>query len=145
MKIIAHRGNINGRNPERENSPDYILEALALGFDVEVDVWFVEGKFYLGHDEPVFKTDTDFLRNPKLWCHAKNTDALHELLKANTNCFWHENDSFTLTSRGTPWCFPGKWISGGVTVVFSNPSEVNVPDFIGGVCVDNPLAWVELI
>jgi len=28
MKLIAHRGNINGPNPEKENHPDYINTAI---------------------------------------------------------------------------------------------------------------------
>jgi hypothetical protein len=52
MILISHRGNLNGPNPERENHPDYIWEALRAGFEVEIDVWWVEGKFKLGHDEP---------------------------------------------------------------------------------------------
>ena len=38
MIYIAHRGNIRGPNPERENSPDYIDEAIQSGYYVEVDV-----------------------------------------------------------------------------------------------------------
>jgi hypothetical protein len=52
MKLIAHRGNINGSNPEKENHPDYINEAIKLGHNVEIDVWFINNKFYLGHDDP---------------------------------------------------------------------------------------------
>ena len=26
--LISHRGNLNGKNKDRENSPDYIKEAL---------------------------------------------------------------------------------------------------------------------
>jgi hypothetical protein len=36
---IAHRGNTRGPNPEKENHPDYILQAIREGFDVEIDVW----------------------------------------------------------------------------------------------------------
>ena len=36
---IAHRGNVNGKNESRENSPDYIMEAISLGFYVEIDVY----------------------------------------------------------------------------------------------------------
>jgi hypothetical protein len=49
MKFISHRGNLSGRNPESENSPSYINMALKLGYDVEVDVWYIDGKWYLGH------------------------------------------------------------------------------------------------
>ena len=45
MKLISHRGNLEGPNPERENHPDYIYGALQAGYDVEIDVWWVEGKF----------------------------------------------------------------------------------------------------
>ena len=41
MKLIAHRGNTHGRNAERENSPTYIKEALATGYDAEIDVWYI--------------------------------------------------------------------------------------------------------
>jgi hypothetical protein len=40
MYLIAHRGNINGPNKEHENSPGYILNAIELGYDVEVDIWY---------------------------------------------------------------------------------------------------------
>ena len=48
--LLAHRGNINGKQPDRENSPSYILEAIDAGYSVEVDVWLSEGerKLYLG-------------------------------------------------------------------------------------------------
>ena len=53
MKLIAHRGNINGINPQRENTIDYIEEAIELGYDVEIDLNLHKGGFYLGHDKPV--------------------------------------------------------------------------------------------
>ena len=34
MHLIAHRGNISGPNPKRENTPEYIEEAIEKGFDV---------------------------------------------------------------------------------------------------------------
>ena len=42
MYLISHRGNVNGKNPDRENSPLYIKAALTLGYDVEVDVWYID-------------------------------------------------------------------------------------------------------
>jgi len=38
MKLISHRGNLFGPNPTNENNPDYILNAIELGYDVEIDV-----------------------------------------------------------------------------------------------------------
>ena len=41
MILISHRGNLDGVNPDRENSPTYIKEAISSGFDVEIDVhWY---------------------------------------------------------------------------------------------------------
>ena len=60
MKLIAHRGNTNGRNKLEENSPDYIKDAIKKGYDVEIDAWLMDG-IYLGHDNPEYETDIDFL------------------------------------------------------------------------------------
>lgn len=35
-----------------ENKPEYIKEALAKNFMVEVDVWKIADELYLGHDSP---------------------------------------------------------------------------------------------
>jgi hypothetical protein len=110
MKLISHRGNISGPNPERENQPEYIFEALKAGYDVEIDVWFENGKFMLGHDEPQYEFPFELLDNnyPKLWIHCKNMDALSTLnmLDQNgdkVNYFMHENDLGILTSKGYIW------------------------------------------
>ena len=76
MILISHRGNLNGKNKERENEPLYIIEATEKGYDVEIDVWWKEDRFYLGHDEPYYKVNINFLQNRKFWCHAKNIEAL---------------------------------------------------------------------
>ena len=75
MILISHRGNLNGPNRNRENEPLYIVEALEQGFDVEIDVWWKDNEFWLGHDEPQYKVKREFLQNRKLWCHSKNIDA----------------------------------------------------------------------
>ena len=49
MFFISHRGNVNGKNQEYENNPEYILEAIGLGFDVEVDIWLYKTKLYFSH------------------------------------------------------------------------------------------------
>ena len=108
MQVIAHRGNLTGPNPERENKLDYIAEALAEGVDVEVDVWFHEGKLYLGHDKPDTPISVGFLLDNRFWCHAKNIEALDVMLDHNVHCFFHDVDEVTLTSKGFVWTFPGK-------------------------------------
>jgi hypothetical protein len=74
MILISHRGNIDGKKPHFENSPSYIDEAIELGYDVEVDLWLVNDKFYLGHDEPQYEIDFKWIedRDDRLWVHCKN-------------------------------------------------------------------------
>ena len=52
MKLIAHRGLMNGPDKEKENTPKQIELALKEGFDAEIDLWWSNGRFWLGHDGP---------------------------------------------------------------------------------------------
>ena len=111
MILISHRGNINGKIPSKENEPFYIKDAIHLGYDVEVDVWYSNNTFWLGHDNPEYQIGLYFLLEnaDKLWCHAKNIEAIVEMKKEKTiNCFWHQKDDITLTSKGYIWAYPGK-------------------------------------
>ena len=144
MKLISHRGNLSGPKPDLENSPQYIQEALTLGLDVEIDVWLVKEQLFLGHDEPQYEIDLDYLKNEKFWCHAKNPDALKLMLDNNIHCFWHDKDKFTLTSKGIPWCYPQNYIAGGVVVLqdlspFSCASVAysEMSESLYGVCSDH--------
>ena len=108
MILISHRGNINGKLPNKENAPYYINEALDLGYHVEVDVRWHNNCFYLGHDEPTYKVEIKYLQDYRLWCHAKDLESLVEMKKHNIHCFWHQGDDVTLTSNGYIWAYPGK-------------------------------------
>ena len=67
MKLISHRGNLEGENPLLENSPEYIDEAIESGFDVEVDVRCEDHQFYLGHDDPQYYVPMSWLVKRKDW------------------------------------------------------------------------------
>ena len=113
-KLISHRGNTNGPNQNLENSIEYIESAIIKGFDVEIDVMYIENKFYFGHDKPQYLVDRSYIDSikDKAWFHCKNFDALYEFSKMiDVRYFWHENDSFTLTSNDFIWTYPGKTIS----------------------------------
>ena len=135
MYFISHRGNIDGIIKDKENKPDYINEALASGFEVEVDVRFVDNKFFLGHDYNQFEIDEKFLLNKKLWCHAKTREALIALQKIKAHYFWHQNDDYTITSRGFIWTYPGKKLLPQSICVL--PENVNYETFdCLGICSD---------
>lgn len=112
MIYIAHRGNLNGPDPVNENKPEYLLMAIEKGFHVETDLWLINEGLYLGHDEPQYKITTEYLLTIKdmLFCHCKNIDALHFLIKnyPEIEYFYHNEDDCVLTSKNHIWNFPGK-------------------------------------
>ena len=104
MILISHRGNINGEKLLLENTPTYIDNALKRGYEVEIDVWYIDG-FYLGHDGPQYKIELDWLleRQDKLWIHCKNFNALTQLIKTNLKLFYHEKEDYTIISNKCIW------------------------------------------
>lgn len=147
MRLIAHRGNIDGPNPIKENSIDYIEEAIAKGFDVEVDLRHEDYYFYLGHDEPQYYVSMSWLVKYKdvLWIHCKNRESLEKVSSSpiEFNYFWHETDSYTLTSKNYIWTYPGKTYTSNSIIVM--PETIPKFDFSKlivyncfGVCTDYP-------
>jgi len=140
MIYIAHRGNLNGPNPEKENHPEYLMDAVSQGYDVEVDVWVIDGKLILGHDSPQYEVKREFILNDSFWHHAKNIQAFYMLNKMRPNylinCFFHDTDDAVLTSGGWLWTYPGKELTPDSIAVLPE----RVPDWeIGqayGICTD---------
>ena len=140
MKQIAHRGNFRGKNPERENTFAYLKEAIIAGFEVEVDVWLLDRKFYLGHDGPGEEVTIEALKfiQPHAWFHAKNHAALEELLVNRMHVFFHDRDEYTLTSRGFIWAYSGKFVGpNGIACMPEATEGFEVPANAAGVCSDN--------
>lgn len=113
MRFISHRGNLNGADVERENSPSYVEEALKSGFDVEVDMRFNLGSIYLGHDVPQYEISNQWLdrHHSNLWIHCKDADSLNYCMNMGYHCFFHNIDAYTITSRGFVWAYPGMQIA----------------------------------
>ena len=77
----------------------------------------------------------DFLLNSKIWCHSKNIEALDKLKKIDAHYFWHQNDKFTLTSKGYIWTFPGNKYSSNSVIVNLDENLVLESDCYG-ICSD---------
>jgi hypothetical protein len=139
MILISHRGNIDGINPKLENDPMYIKMALTMGYHVEIDVWYSNEQWYLGHDLPTFPIDESFLENDKLWCHSKNHYAMEKMLHNHLiHCFWHENDQLTLTSKRFVWTYMGKnQIANSIAVLPEKFPFREISPNVVGICSDN--------
>jgi hypothetical protein len=137
MILISHRGNIYGKNPHLENQPNYIDNAISLGYDVEIDMWWIDGKTYLGHDKPQYEVDDEWLteRIDKLWIHCKNVELLNWIRSTSLHWFWHEEDTLTLTSKGNMWVYPGKQPIYGSIGVLPEINNDNISKCLG-ICSD---------
>jgi len=140
MILISHRGNINGPNPEKENQKDYILNALNKGYDVEIDLWKIKSEYFLGHDEPQYQVEKNFLNliAYKTWFHCKNIEAMIEFKEYNS--FGHNTDDFILTGYNYVWAYPGKEKKGCICVM-PEWDERPIVDGVIGICSDYIERW----
>ena len=153
MKIIAHRGNIEGPDSNLENHPNQVDLAINYGFDCEIDLHYLEENFYLGHDTPTHLVSIKWLleRKNRLWIHCKNYSALNKFAedKNSFNYFWHQEDDFTLTSTNLIWTFPGqKFGQQSILVLPELYLDLNAIDKetmkkVYGVCTDYPLKFIN--
>ena len=142
MIIISHRGNTHGPNPLTENKPETIDYAIGLGFDCEIDVWYERDTFWLGHDKPETEVSIEFFRKhgSSLWIHCKNLYALIRL-KDEFNCFFHDKDVYTLTSKGYIWGNIGSLMTKNTIQVMTEKAYYQESL---GVCTDYPIRHVYL-
>ena len=149
MKIISHRAKFNGSFLS-ENSFEAINRTLDIGYEVEVDVWGdKEGCLALGHDQPEAKISETYLSNPRIWVHAKNQYALQVLYGTDINYFYHDKDSFTVTSKGFNWVHINSFsrINNAIYCAFTIEQLNKLKEriqFPMGVCTDLPLEASEI-
>jgi len=141
---IAHRGNVSAPNLDRENHPNYVVEAIEQGFDVEIDVWLIDDCWWLGHDAPEHSIAIGFFEkyHMHLWLHAKNKPAYDKLISehANFNTFSHTTEPSVMTSLGIEWVYPGYPLGENSICVLPEivPNSYNVSDLkkCKGICSD---------
>jgi hypothetical protein len=118
MRWILHRGNNNGPN-SIENNPTKLLSLIEKGYEIEIDLWCRDNKFYLGHDFPEYEITEDFIERNGLWIHCKDENTLEymNLNKKHLHYFYHTTEDYVLTSKGYIWCFVGKSALKGSVIV----------------------------
>jgi len=141
--IISHRGCLIGPDPLRENHPYWIESALLVVDMVEVDIWVVDNKLWLGHDRPIHSIQENFLSDigiqSIIW-HAKNPAALDFFIRSNADLhyFWHTYENYVFTSKGYVWTYCGNDIVAGeraVAVLPENDKQWDISS-AAAVCTD---------
>ena len=148
MKIIAHRANLNGPNPNTENHPEQIDKCITRGYDVEIDLRYYQSTntFWLGHDKSEHVITLEWLneRKQNLWIHCKDLESFNVMCSQvdDYNFFWHQEDDYTLTSKKYIWAYPGKPYTLNTVIVMP---EWNISDLSSlqdvecyGICTDYP-------
>jgi hypothetical protein len=155
MKLIAHRGNIDGPNSAYENSVDYLWFALTNGFDVEVDVWHVDDQIWLGHDSPTYKLGhsafMSLLSHRGVWWHAKDYNTLNYMLShgRQIKVFAHEGDRYGLVNGGYIWTADTSMqldqYNRTVWILPTLPPDFVVNECVYGLCTDDFTKILEVV
>jgi hypothetical protein len=74
MLYISYQGIYDGQNYEDANTPKQINKALGKGFSCLIYVWRVDGKLYVGTEQPVIEVTEKYIQGPRFWINAVNTD-----------------------------------------------------------------------
>lgn len=157
MKIIAHRGLLDGPSTIYENCILQIERAIE-NFDVEIDLRYEFERFYLGHDEGTYLIDFDRINNwserRTIYLHCKTIPTLQKVLtispKSNIIPFYHDKDDCILLLDGTIWVHPNSKESAHSNPHFSIfvlPNLTKAGKYIHsfGVCTDYPIKVKESI
>lgn len=146
MIIISNKGNIEGDlTPDTENSPEAIERAITkYGLDVKIDIWVDENlNVFLGEIYGIYPISVEFIinRHYNLWIQCRNLNALSLMSSLKyVNFFWHEEDTYAVTSKGHIWSYPGVE-SNSRTILVDN--EGNLPEhFPCGICTNFPLKLI---
>lgn len=141
--LISHRGNLDGVQEDRENTPSYIQTALREGFAVCCDVIAQHGAFLLPTRAGYHKLPYALLSNPQMWFLASDAITLDALCAVNAHAV-PASSPVALTSVHYLWCLPGADLTPRSIAVF--PEEVN-PAWLesgepAGVCSNEILRYL---
>lgn len=148
MKIIAHRANLHGSDPTKENLVSSIETCIRLNFDVEIDLWSINNNLFLGHNEPQHPVIESYLLDRKnfLWVHCKNKESLLHVIDSDLNFFFHDKDDFVLTSKKNIWAYPGKSTDKKTIQVMPEWNNFeNLDKNCYGICTDYPIKVKQMM
>jgi hypothetical protein len=113
--IISHRGNLDQSSKTLENTPEALALSVLNNIDIELDIWYENNKFYLGHDGPQYEFDPIYYNYGiiNVFYHCKTIKTYVELkkyflLSKQIDLFMHDTDMAAITKNGLIWTYPGK-------------------------------------
>jgi hypothetical protein len=127
MIYISYQGIYDGTNYEYANTPKQIGKAFGYGVSVMTDVWRVDGKLYLGTDQPLTEVTEKYLQGNRWWINARNTDMQNWLSTQSSKLYpnWFYFPSMPPPQYVT--ASNGKLITPG-TVPINNNSVIFLPE-----------------
>lgn len=153
MIYISHRGNVSGIDTSAENHPDQIEKVInEYDFYCEIDLWYINNVFYLGHDNPQYVINYEFLNNSKLFIHCKNIAAIYQLnLRGQifADYFFHDQDPCVLTKNNLIWTYPDEkniLTNQSIAVMVERVKDKweNVENCFG-ICTDYPINYSKYL
>jgi hypothetical protein len=117
MFYISYQGIFDGSNYEDANTPKQIGKALSAGFSVNIDVWRIDNKLFVGNNQPTIEVTERYIQGNRFWINAKNAD-MQDWIETQSsrlypNYFWFQSPTpppaYTTASNGkliTPGTVP---------------------------------------
>lgn len=142
--IISHLGNLDGRQPEHENTLPYIQATLKRGLHVCLDIVFQHGKFLLPSAGGLAPVPPAFFSNQKVWCRALDASTLDALCDINAHTIPASTADIVLTSAQFLWTLPPAELTPRSIAVFPELADSawvadNEP---AGVCTNHPETYI---
>ena len=135
MLYVSNKGNLSGKDPKKENTVEYLLEAAQAGYCIKTDLWAIKGRLVTGTDFPAYGIILEKFEKDKLLIQARNLPALLFLLENGYHCFWRESDDIILTNKNFVLSFNNSLIP---KCIVMNPEENIISDWNNylGLCSD---------
>lgn len=141
MYHISLRANTTGINVHTENKPFTINELLKTGLHCWVDVWYQDGRIYLGKDSPTYLVKPYYINMYSLWCNAMTFETLLQLKKLKAPNYFMYTGLPVLTNRGyiiSSTVIPGHESN---TIIISDDRK-SINDTLAGVISNEILSFL---
>jgi|TARA_R110000744_G_scaffold185546_1_gene304968 hypothetical protein len=139
---ISNRGNLAGKDPDEENKPDYIENALGQGVCVKTDVWVIKDRTVTGTEHPSTGINLNIFDKEKLLVQARNPTALLFLLEEGYHCFWRESDNLIMTNRNFILSYAGSIFPKSIIMLPEENAILTNNEYMG-ICSDFISGWIE--